>query len=158
MSDAKTWALEIDRDFAAQMGGVRDAVEYLGLYAIKRIVEMSPVGNMEKWTDQFKMVGKQLEWFSDSYVGGRFRGNWTLSFGTPDPTVTEKVDPDGGPTIKKLTAEMKSYPQDAFPVIYLQNNLPYAERLENGYSKQAPNGMVGITYAELAALWEAQKI
>ena len=130
MSDAKTWALEIDRDFAAQMGGVRDAVVYVALTAISRIDMRSPVDT------------------------GRFRRNWTLSIGGMDAGTTEAV----GSNVAANNAKADAYPQDAFPVIYLQNNLPYAERLENGYSKQAPNGMVGITYAELAALWEAQTI
>lgn len=28
--------------------------------------------------------------------------------------------------------------------IYITNNLPYADRLENGYSKQAPQGIYGV--------------
>jgi hypothetical protein len=38
----------------------------------------------------------------------------------------------------------------AYENCYIQNNLPYAERLENGWSKQAPHGMVKITLYELA--------
>jgi hypothetical protein len=32
-------------------------------------------------------------------------------------------------------------------IIYLTNSLPYARRLEYGWSKQAPAGMVRITVA-----------
>jgi hypothetical protein len=32
--------------------------------------------------------------------------------------------------------------------ITLVNNLPYAQRLENGWSGQAPNGMVSLTAQE----------
>ena len=38
-----------------------------------------------------------------------------------------------------------------FPTITVQNNLPYIDRLENGYSKQAPAGMVSVTLAGLQA-------
>lgn len=34
----------------------------------------------------------------------------------------------------------------AFSVIRIQNNIPYGERLENGHSKQAPNGVYGLAY------------
>jgi len=37
-------------------------------------------------------------------------------------------------------------------VIYLTNNLPYAQRLEEGYSQQAPAGMVALTIQEFQAI------
>jgi hypothetical protein len=33
--------------------------------------------------------------------------------------------------------------------IFISNNLPYAPKLEKGYSKQAPQGMMRITFLEL---------
>lgn len=130
MSDAKGWALEIDREWADQMGGLRDAVEYVALTAISRIDLRSPVDT------------------------GRFRANWTFSIGAMDASITAEV----GSNVAENNAKAQAYPQDTFPVFYLQNNLPYAERLEDGYSSQAPGGMVAITKAELAALWEATDI
>lgn len=128
--DARTFALEIDREFAEQMGGVRDAVAYIGLEGIKRLVNKSPVDT------------------------GRFKGNWGLSIAQIDTTTTETVDKNGGPTIARAQGSLAAYSaQEGFPMIYLQNNLPYAERLEDGWSKQAPGGMVALTVAELAALW-----
>lgn len=74
---------------------------------------------------------------------GRFRGNWQTAVGdAPDGTV-ELLDPDGNTVIAKASgavAEMK--PGD---VIYMANNLPYAEALEDGWSGQAPGGMVALT-------------
>ena len=32
--------------------------------------------------------------------------------------------------------------------VFISNNLPYAKRIEDGYSKQAPMGMVKVTVAE----------
>jgi hypothetical protein len=34
----------------------------------------------------------------------------------------------------------------------LSNNLPYAWALEHGHSKQRPNGFVGLTVLEFAAI------
>jgi hypothetical protein len=42
--------------------------------------------------------------------------------------------------------------KDGWPVIYLQNSLPYALRLENGWSKQAPGGVLALTVNELEAI------
>jgi hypothetical protein len=83
---------------------------------------------------------------------GRFRGNWHLTI-TPSDTATEFTDkqsrgspPGGAATASAVSALSALQP---YGVAYLQNALPYAERLENGYSKQAPQGMVALTLAEL---------
>jgi hypothetical protein len=131
---AAAFALDIDRQWAEEQDSLRDAVVFIGLQAVNRTVLRSPVDT------------------------GRFRGNWTLSFGGLEPTVTEATDPGGARTIARLSAEIETYPQEGFPVIYLQNNLPYAERLEGGYSSQAPGGVVAITVAELAAIWERTEL
>lgn len=38
--------------------------------------------------------------------------------------------------------------------IYIQNNLPYIKALEYGHSKQAANGMVGVTLANAEQYWK----
>lgn len=40
-------------------------------------------------------------------------------------------------------------------VLWISNNLPYAVRLEYGWSKQAPSGMVRVTLLELGAIVQA---
>jgi hypothetical protein len=74
---------------------------------------------------------------------GRFRGNWFMGVGTRPTVATADVDKDGSKTI----ARMQSLRPQIFAgsVIYTTNNLPYAMKLETGYSKQAPLGMVRVT-------------
>ena len=36
--------------------------------------------------------------------------------------------------------------------LYITNNLPYAERIEDGYSQQAPAGMVKVTINEFDSI------
>lgn len=76
---------------------------------------------------------------------GRFRGNWQFGIGSMPKGVVNKLDPDGTGTVSANIAEIPE--QAAGKVYFLANNLPYAQRLEHGYSKQAPAGMVGITVA-----------
>lgn len=77
---------------------------------------------------------------------GRFRANWQVAIGSvPDGTL-ELTDASGTATISKATAATAGV--QAGDVIYLVNNLPYAQRLEDGYSGQAPAGMVGLTVQE----------
>jgi hypothetical protein len=77
---------------------------------------------------------------------GRFRRNWQYSVnvratGTIDGhwTSENRAPPPSLPTIGA----------GAFgKVHWITNNVPYANRLETGYSKQAPLGMVGLTAME----------
>lgn len=77
---------------------------------------------------------------------GRFRGNWQVSIGSIPDDVIELEDKAGTVVISKVTAKVLEL--EAGDTIYLINNLPYARRLEYGWSAQAPGGMVRITAAE----------
>lgn len=79
---------------------------------------------------------------------GRFRGNWQITLGAPAEGVLAQEDKSGGTVLGRVRAALGS-PVGA-TVIYLTNNLPYARRLEYGWSQQAPNGMVRITLQEFA--------
>ncbi|MEY0334881.1 MULTISPECIES: hypothetical protein [unclassified Providencia] len=78
------------------------------------------------------------------YTGGRFRGNWQVTFNSPADGETGRIDKSG-----RMTVSMGNYVLEHFKVgmnaIYFTNNVPYAYPLEMGHSKQAPNGMVAIT-------------
>lgn len=78
------------------------------------------------------------------YTGGRFRGNWQVTFDTPADGETGRIDKSGN-----MTKAVGKYVLEQFKVgtnaIYFTNNVPYAYPLEMGHSKQAPNGMIAIT-------------
>ena len=77
---------------------------------------------------------------------GRARGNWFPSIGSPNQSVDTHVDPTGSGSTGRAGATVQS--AKLGDVIYLTNNLPYIRRLEYGYSRQAPSGMVRLTVAE----------
>ena len=95
---------------------------------------------------------------------GRARANWNISVGKEDATTTE--DTRRSP---KPISQMPEPKGDES--IFISNNLPYITTLEyggypnppkkdggktiNGYSRQAPNGMVGVTLANNEAIFEA---
>lgn len=85
------------------------------------------------------------------YVGGRFRGNWQVSFNAPAQGETGVIDAQGNRTVAAGTAIIQTFTTNV-GTIYLMNNVPYAQRLEYGWSSQAPNGMVRITVAEFQAM------
>jgi hypothetical protein len=81
---------------------------------------------------------------------GRARSNWQVSIGTPASGTVEIDDKSGNATVSQATAKSAGF--KAGDTIYLANNLPYIRRLEEGYSRQAPAGMVTLTVQEFSAV------
>ena len=99
----------------------------LGLEALKRIVQRSPVDT------------------------GRFRANWQLTTRAPATGEVEGAfdgSATGGASVVQQQAAVVAGVQPGESV-YLANNLPYAGALEDGHSSQAPEGMVALTVQEL---------
>ena len=112
-----------------------------------RIIEKNPVGNPDLWKRKYRPPG---------YVGGRSRGNWQISVGTPGTSSTVNFDKDaatGTPVSAMQEAEAFGNLAVAKPggTIWIFNNVRYIKRLEDGHSKQAPAGMVKVALAEIAA-------
>lgn len=102
------------------------------------LVERSPVGNPDLWASPAPK----------GYVGGRFRANWqysTVGAGVPSLPI-DAIDASGAETIARIAEGIGLEP--AGQVHVLVNNLPYAQALEEGWSSQAPGGMVGLTVIE----------
>lgn len=99
---------------------------------------------------------------------GRFRANWNVSYNAPDYAITESTNQSRA---NSEISKVLSLPVGG--VIYLCNGLPYGRHLEyglypspvkrgtynkktksyeirssNGYSKQAPSGMIRISVRE----------
>ena len=84
---------------------------------------------------------------------GRFRGNWQLAIGSVPEGTLELDDKTGTATIAKGAATVMGI--NAGDTIYFANNLPYARRLEEGYSQQAPAGMVALTVQQFQSIVSA---
>lgn len=75
---------------------------------------------------------------------GYFRNSTVVSIGSPDYSYPAEPDKSESGPIQRgnaVIAQGKPY-----SVIYIQNNRPYAEKLENGHSKQAPAGVFGVSF------------
>ena len=112
---------------------VREVIIEIATKNVKR----SPVGDGNLWKTKPPK----------GYIGGQFRGNWFSSIDSP-VTMPEfgKIDRSGQGAISEAIRVANNA---AGHVYYLTNNLPYAQRLEYGWSTQAPQGMVRITMAEV---------
>jgi hypothetical protein len=76
---------------------------------------------------------------------GRLRGNMNLGLGSAD-LAAYSPDKDGGATLAR--AQSRAAGVQPGTDIVISNNLPYARRIENGYSQKAPAGMFAVTVAE----------
>ena len=125
-----SFSLDLSRAIKKAKGKQELVVKKVMLEAFSKVVMKSPV------------------------LSGRFKGNWQASIGTYSKTPIETIDRDGSATISKIKSSIASMSLNG-QTIYLCNALPYAVRLERGWSKQAPMGMVRLTLAEITAHYGA---
>lgn len=111
-----------------------------------RLVMRSPVGDASYWQAPPP----------PGYAGGRFRANWQYGFGSAREGEVDAIDPSGAATINGIVAGALT--GSAIGVHYITNNLPYAESLESGRSRQAPQGMIGLTELEFPQIIAMAKL
>ncbi|MEW2927552.1 HK97 gp10 family phage protein [Pseudomonas juntendi] len=123
---------------SAFAGVVEDALTQrsraIAMAMLGEIVLRSPVGNPDLWKSPPP----------PGYSGGRFRGSHIVSIGAPVYTQTTKIDKVGSETIAEGQRQLSGL--EPFTVIYIQTNLPYAEKLEDGHSTQAPGGVYAVSF------------
>lgn len=117
----------VEQDLAKRQRAI--AMAMLG-----EVVLRSPVGNPDLWKGPAP----------PGYVGGRFRGSHIVSIGSPVHTETTKIDQGGGETIGRGAAVLSGL--EPYTVVYIQTNLPYAQKLEDGHSGQAPGGVYAVSF------------
>jgi len=132
--DLKRFADKADVNMAT---AVRKTVMEIGA----RLVEKTPVGDATLWKSPPPK----------GYVGGRAKANWQYGFNSAPPGDLPDIDPSGAVSIQSISGVFE---QPVAGIHYLTNNLPYAQRLEDGWSTQAPYGMVGLTLIEAPQIVE----
>jgi hypothetical protein len=122
-----TFALQLS-EFARKAGRNADlVVQKVAVDILARVVRRSPVDT------------------------GRFRSNWQVTIGAPATGTLPTEDKSGNVAIAAGQQALASF--QVGPAVFITNNLPYGPRLEyEGWSKQAPAGMVRVTVAEYESL------
>lgn len=143
----------------------------LGRYARDKKVEIREVRRAYAFA-LYASIVRMTPWDT-----GRARGNWNVSVGKPDDRVSD--------TKRKTPAGRSAMPEpEGDESIFITNNLPYIETLEyggypktvkrgtyvkgtggkkghyevrskGGFSKKAPQGMVGVTLANNENIFNA---
>ena len=107
------------------------------------LITKSPVGDPTLWKDQNAAIYA----LNHGYKGGNFKANWQGGVGTPNLAITDDIDRSGEISFNSIVSTIPDKP--AREVFYITNNLPYAQRLEDGWSTQSPpGGMVALTVLE----------
>lgn len=106
------------------------------LSVFSKIVMRTPVGNPSLWANPAPA----------GYTGGSLRANWQIGINGPVRSELSATDKTGSGTIAKGATALGRV--DIGDSVFISNNLPYAFRVENGWSQQAPSGMVKVTVAE----------
>lgn len=101
------------------------------------LVTKSPIGDPTLWASKPPK----------GYEPGHFIAQWQCGVGAINRTVTDEIDPSGETSMLNVAAAIDTVWLPG-SVVYITNSVPYALRLENGWSSQAPAGMVGLTVIE----------
>tara|TARA_R110000823_G_scaffold203197_2_gene334054 strand:+ start:1594 stop:1968 length:375 start_codon:yes stop_codon:yes gene_type:complete len=80
---------------------------------------------------------------------GRLRGNWQASLNVPELGVLQSKDRGGNNAISDANSAVSALKLG--DIFWFTNNLPYARRMEEGGSNQAPQGMLRTNVALLVS-------
>ena len=85
---------------------------------------------------------------------GRFRMNWQTAGAVAPSGIIDGTDKGGAAAIGDAASYI--FAASDWNEFTLTNNLPYAERLEYGWSNQAPQGFVRVNVARFNSLLEEE--
>lgn len=137
-----SFSLDLSKFVKKAQGNADKVVRKVVLDLGASIVLKTPVGDPDTWADPGAAP--------PGYVGGRARGSWQYgqmtSPGVQGSTVDAKDD-RSNVSIQRVAAGVQG--GDPLTVHYITSTVPYMRRLEyEGWSKQAPEGMVRLTIEE----------
>ncbi len=113
-------------------------------FAVDReLVRRTPVGNPDLWKANRGKSRSDPGYVGRNYTGGRARANWLASLETPTDEVVEKPDPSGASSLARMSQVTSQFRLGQ--KIFISNSLPYIQRLDEGWSSQAPTGMVAAS-------------
>lgn len=101
-----------------------------------------------------KIVGETLQQvvIRSPVMDGEFRASHKVTLATPQTTYEKGLDLSGGTTLAEglkvaSTAKIGG-------LVYIQTLSPYGDKLENGHSMQAPNGVYALSFQLIASKYK----
>ena len=151
-SNPQKFAAEFGKMLVKAGAKAEQVVKKSAMSIMVSVEKKSPVGDPETWLYLHPQKQVYVDYLTyreppAGYTGGQFRANWNLSVTGLDTSTTADKDPSGGAAIGRAQSAIESY--KIGDTITISNSLPYAHRLEyEGWSNQAPNGMIRLTVLE----------
>ena len=128
-----SWSVPLERLVQQTQAQFETVVRQVTFNLFRDVVLKSPIGNPDLWKTPPP----------PGYVGGRFRANWNVSYAAQDYSYTDSTN-----IARSETEIAKALTLPVGGVVYLSNGLPYARKLEYGYSTQTPLGMIRTSVAD----------
>lgn len=133
------FSLDISEFCAKARANPRTVIKKVVLDVGTGVTLKTPVGDPTQWKEPAP----------PGYVGGRARGSWQYAKGGPVTVEPGTIDPSGQASIGRVAAGVAT--GDAADAHYITSSVPYMRPLEyEGWSKQAPEGMVRLTVLEFS--------
>lgn len=135
----RAWSSELNRlkvDLPKKT--VADALLVLGKRALEGLVYRSPVGNPALW----------IHPAPPGYVPGTFKNSWSIGIGSVPSSTRRSPDRLGGGSLAEA-GKLDALHTNPYVTVYIGNDVPYAWRIEHGWSSQAPAGVVAVTVQSL---------
>lgn len=85
---------------------------------------------------------------------GKFINNWKGSEGSINTDTSSEPDKSGAASHASVDAVADNWTPGE--TVYITSSLPYAERIERGWSGGAPKGVVGLTATEFGDILQEQ--
>jgi hypothetical protein len=129
----------------------------MGLHSdLQRIVQRNKQKAVKVMQNSLMRLGGKIVAMSPVDTG-RFKNNWVSAYGNPDTSTTNNLAKTAygegrGAVLGRMKAELNLL--DSGQYFYFTNSLPYAQRLEYGWSEQSPIGMVRASVASWQSIVE----
>lgn len=126
----------LSREIRALRADISDTLKETIITFAGKLVERSPVGDPSLWQNPRPPAG---------YQPGHFVKNWQIT-NNKNAVEIQGYDPRRKDSIQAMTNFVNS--STVGGIYWVSNMVPYAQRLEDGHSTQAPRGMVALTVLE----------
>lgn len=106
------------------------------------LIDRTPVGEPSLW----KTPRQAQHAIEHGYVGGHMKANWQTQVGAPiNEEITDNGKPYAGPADVSgalAKSDLRENAGTGDRTVFITNNVPYAESIEDGSSTQAQTGIV----------------
>lgn len=125
---------DVDSIMADLQRDVSEDLAKIATRAVSAVVYATPVGNPSLWKSPAP----------PGYRPGHARRNWHCTIGRTSSSELPGLDPSGQTVILETGAVIREWSKPTFKrqPLHIQNAVPYIERLNDGWSSQAPAGFV----------------